>query len=121
MNKTQAMHIGITKNNSGNNLGVKWSEKIDILGIIYSYNMQYVNESFQKLVDKANAINKPWFLRELTLYGRILLVKSLIYSLFQYISQVYVILDRYVKIINNIAWKFINKRKKKFAIKRQVL
>ena len=121
MNKTLAMRIGITKNNSGNNLGVKWSEKIDILGIIYLYNMQYVNESFQKLVDKANAIIKPWFLRELTLYGRILLVKSLIYSLFQYISQVYVIPDRYVKIINNIVWKFINKGKKKFAIKRQVL
>ena len=72
-------------------------------------------------MDKANAIIKPWFLRELTLYGRILLVKSLIYSLFQYISQVYVIPDRYVKIINNIVWKFINKGKKKFAIKRQVL
>ena len=28
MNKTQAMRIGITKNNSGNNLGVKWSEKL---------------------------------------------------------------------------------------------
>ena len=58
-----------------------------------------VNENFDKLVNKAKNAIKPWFFNGLTIYGRILLMKSLICSLLQYVGQVHIIPAKHIKIL----------------------
>ena len=83
--------------------------------------MLHVNENFKKLVNKAETAIKPWLFRCLMVCGIILLLKSLICSLLPYFSQVYIIAANYIKLINYIIWKFVNKGKKRSVIKHTVL
>ena len=94
LNKTQG--IGIEKNVKFDGaecqeLGIIWSQKIEILGISFSYCADVINSNFERIIDKAKGTNKTWYSRSLTIYGRIPLVKLLINSLLQYIRQVFVI------------------------------
>ena len=98
VNKTQGMVIG-----SRAEIGVEqlppiyWDNKINILGIVYSYDIVNINSNFQSIVDKAKSNIKCWYGRHLTMYGKIVLIKSLVCSLLQYVGHVYVIPDVYIK------------------------
>ena len=94
--------------------------RIEILGIVYSYDLDSINSNFQKVVNKTNNNIKCWYSQHLTLYGHVLLVKSLICSLLQYIWQVYVFLDKFINKIEDIKWKFIRNGKKWGKIKRLI-
>ena len=95
--------------------------RIEILGIVYSYELDSINSNFQKEVDKASNNIKCWYSRHLTLYGRVFLVKSLICSLLQYIGQVYVFPDKYINKNEDIKWKFVWHGKNWGRIKRLML
>ena len=92
--------------------------KLEILVIIYSYYQDVININFDKLINKLSSNIKCWYSRSLTLYGRIVLFKSLVCSTLQYVGQVFVIPEQFLKVIENIIWKFIWKVKKRGKIKR---
>ena len=89
--------------------------------ISFSYCVNVINSNFEKIIDKAKGTIKTWYNRSLTIYSRILLVKLLINSLLQYVGQVFVIPSKVLQEIEQIAWKFVCKGKKRSKIKKLVL
>ena len=55
------------------------------------------------------------------MYGKIVLIKSLVCSLLQYVGHVYVIPDVYIKELESIVWTFLWNGKKKGRIKKLIL
>ena len=78
VNKTQIMAVGVKPELQPPNIVLL--SKIEILGIIYSYNQDVININLDKLINKICSNIKCWYSRSLTLYGRIVLVKSLVCS-----------------------------------------
>ena len=94
MNKTQGIGIGQNLKFDGaecQELGIIWNQKIEILGISFSYCANVINSNFERIINKAKGTIKTGHRKSLTIYGRILLVKLLINSILQYIGQVFVI------------------------------
>ena len=48
---------------------LKWNNKIEIIGIVYSHCDQIIETNFERIVDKAKANISCWYGRKLTLYG----------------------------------------------------
>ena len=80
--KTKAMWIGSAKNNKTKPLGFKpYQERIKSLGVNLSYNQDRNNNlNFFVKIHKMDTRLNMWQTRDLTLYGRTMLVKSLVIS-----------------------------------------
>ncbi len=107
-NKTEGFWLGSKKDSNFRPLGVKWSTVIKILGIFISYNKDVIiQKNFRdKLVKIENKLNM-WKKRYLTMYGKVLLLKSFALSQILYVSTVLHIPDSIVHDIDNIMFRFL--------------
>ena len=112
--KTEGLWIGANKGKNSQPLGISWPKNpIKILGIYMSYNEQENNKhNFEDKIKKCKQILNMWQTRNLTLIGRIQIIKTFIMSQFSYVTSVITIPDTYLKEINNLIFKFIWKNKK---------
>jgi len=116
--KTEAMWLGKYRNSKEKPLGIKWPENpLKILGVYCSYDIQECNKlNFETRIDKCKKVINEWKSRNLTMIGRIQILKTFIVSQFLYIVSATVMPERYVTTINNLIVNFVWKgRKAKLA------
>ena len=97
-NKTEGVWIGKLKNCKYKIAGINWTDKpIKSLGIYVGNN----NEETQKLnwenkIEKMNKLFCAWGKRNLSILGKILIIKSLILPLFTFLASVCLVPDIYI-------------------------
>ena len=96
--KTTVYRIGSLKNTAAKlytTKPIKWSdEDIDLLGVQISNTMHQNTNNFNKIIDTAEKLTQVWSLRNLTLTGRIMIINTLIASLFVYQMYVLPLMDK---------------------------
>ena len=122
IDKTEGLWIGANKNKHSEPLGISWSKHpVRILGIHMSYNEQENNKSnFEEKIEKCKRITNMWQTRNLTLLGRVQIIKTFIISQFSYVTSVITIPEKYLSEINRLIFKFVW-RNKKDKIKRDIM
>ena len=90
LDKTEILRIGKDGDSDiYNNLGLKSVQVVKILGVNISNNIMEVTENLYKTqLDKMNNILKLWQMRNITPYGKVVLIKSFAVSQFVYFMSV---------------------------------
>ena len=88
---------------------LKWSDKINVLGINISKEEELIKENFDPLITRAENVMNTWALRGLSLMGKITIINTLVASLFVYRLAVipkllYENIKSYNNIIKNLIW-----------------
>ena len=123
IDKTEGLWLGQSKNKNEQLFGISWSKKpIKLLGLYIGHNKKNLEISnFRHKIQKLKGVLNSWKSRNLSLIGKILIVKTLALSQFRHLAQVIQIPDYIVKEIQEIITKFIwggkqNKVKKNVMI-----
>ena len=125
--KTEGFWLGTNKLSNFKPLGIKWSSVIKILGIHISYDK---DEMIQRnFVDKILKIKKRlnmWRQRDLTIFGKILILKTFAISQILYVASVLHVPEPILKEIDSIIFDFLwngkaHKVKKKVVIQENEL
>ena len=112
--KTTVYRIGSLKNSNAKIYTTKelnWSDDdIPMLGVVIQNRIQQSNESFHQTINKMESVANMWYNRSLTLLGKILLINTLMSSLFVYKMSVLPLmsktqLNNIDTIINKFIWK----------------
>ena len=107
--KTEAMCLAEWKVKTDEPFGFKWpKEPINVLGVFFSYNQEGANKlNFgEKILNLEKTLN-TWQRRNLTLYGKINIVKTLGLSKLIYSASVLPVPDRSIQDINKLIFNFI--------------
>jgi hypothetical protein len=79
--KTEAMWLGKNRNNITTPLGIKWVKEVHSLGIFFSYDTDSViQKNFEDRAKDFKRILDMWLQRDLSLIGKITILKSLAFS-----------------------------------------
>ena len=107
--KSEGMWFGLNRHNTIKPLGINWSEKpVRVLGIYLSYNEILAHESnFEDKLVKIRQTLNMWRSRNLTLHGRIQIVKTFLISQFTYTSSAMLMPKLFIKKVNTLIWHFI--------------
>lgn len=122
-NKTVMYRIGSLRNSNAQlytQNDITWTNNpINVLGIDICDDDNIVNTNFQPVVQKTENVLKIWKSRKLNLIGKVLLINSLIGSLFVYKMMVLPIINaQVVDSFNKEARKFLwNNKRAKIALK----
>jgi hypothetical protein len=119
--KTEAMWIGKQTNNVNTPLGIKWVKQIRSLGIFFSYDSDYVMQ--KNFMDKAKDFKRildMWLQRNLSIIGKITILKSLAFSKIIYQCGILECPAKFIEHINDLAYKFLWNNKKD-KIKRKTI
>ena len=116
------MWIGSAKSNKTKPLGFQpYQEPIKSLGVNLSYNQDKNNIlNFFVKIHKMDTKLNMWQTRDLTLYGRTMLVKALGISKIVYVASMLSVPETVVKTVQDKIFKFLWKNKKD-KVKRAVL
>ena len=81
------MWIGSSRQNIAKPLGIKWpGEPIKALEVYYSYDPKLLHEkNFIEKLDSIKKLINIWSTRDLSIYGKVTVLKSLIIPKFVYI------------------------------------
>ena len=107
--KTEAMWLGEWKEKTDEPFGFKWpKEPINALGVSFSYNNANADRlNFgEKILSLEKTLN-TWKRRNLTLYGKINIVKTLGISKLIYSASVLPVPVHYIQEINKLTFDFI--------------
>ena len=111
--KSELMWLGSAKNNNEDLFGIKSKKKIKILGVFFSNATPAasIEENWEKRLEKVSRLTALWTKRNLSIAGKICVVKSLLLSQFTYIMQALVIPKEVLARLNTIIFRFIWKKK----------
>lgn len=116
IDKTEAMWIGSKCKCVKKPLNLSWKESnIKLLGVYLGYDTQeIINLNFDGKIEQVKTLLNIWRNRNLTINGRILISKSLCYSKFYYITNIFTLenIKCKTKVIENTLQNFIWKNKK---------
>jgi exonuclease III len=119
--KTEAMWIGKQINNVNTPLEIKWVKHIRSLGIFFSYDNDYVvQKNFMDRAKEFKRILDMWQQRNLSLIGKITILKSLAFSKIIYQCGILDSPPKFIEHINDLAYKFLWSNKKD-KIKRKTI
>ena len=107
--KTEGMWLGSWKNNRETPFGFRWPrDPIKALGIFFSYDSLAATElNFIEKIRNLEKTLNSWKRRNLTLLGKINIIKTLGLSKLIYNTSVLVIPEQLIKEINSIIFNFI--------------
>jgi len=111
VNKSPAMWLGSKRFSNEKPFDVEWPKKpIKALGVYFSYNeAEAEGMNYEPKLQKLKSILNVWKMRNLTLAGKILLIKTYALSQFIYLASVLPvsinIIQQIDKIISNFLWK----------------
>ena len=122
MKKTKAIWLGRWASNKNRPLSIKWFHTpVKILGIHFSYDDKGNNElNFNRKIRKLQTKLDIWSSRDLTLFGRTMILKSLGLSQLVYSASNLVVPPGTVDLVKSKAFRFLW-RNKKDKIKRSGL
>ena len=111
--KTEALWLGVNKNNRNKPLGIKWSdEPIKVLGVFIGNNYkQVLDVNFSSKIKKLKQHINTWKQRNLSLLGRILILKTFGVSQFVYLAGLLPFPTCKMKEINEIMYEYVWKGK----------
>ena len=117
--KTQVLRIGRDATSDPilcPDLGLKWVSKLKILGIFLSANPSEMEENLKDKIKEISDLLGKWTFRNMTVYGRIQIVKSLALSKVTHLIQVIpnpsqTLIFDLQRIINNFVWKGSQQKK----------
>ena len=120
--KTEAIWLGAFKNRADAPLGIKWSkEPVKLLGIYISSNQDLaVSYNFDKRIKKMKTMLNQWKQRDLTLIGKVLVIKSYAISQLLYIANLLPFPKHKYKEIEDILYEFVWNCKTK-KVKKNIL
>ena len=112
--KTKALWLGKWKNNRNKPLDLKWFHSpVKILGIFFSYYIKENNElNFDKKIQTLQTKLDMWSSRDLIMFGRAMLIKTLGISQLIYSASNLDALKGIVEIVRTKYFKFLWKNKK---------
>ena len=106
--KTEAMWIGKDINNVTTPLGIKWVKHVHSLGIFFSYDSDYVvQKNFDDRAKEFKRILDMWLQRDLSLIGKITILKSLAFSKVIYQCEVLTCPPTFIENMNDLAFSFV--------------
>ena len=107
--KTEGLWIGALKNNDSKPLGIKWpNEPIKALGVFFTYDKTLLYEkNFREKLASIKKLINIWSSRGLSLYGKVVIIKSLLLSKLMYISSLLPTPNYVIKEANQLLFKFL--------------
>ena len=106
--KTEAMWLGSLKNSKDNPLGLKWSNILKGLGVYFSYDKEKAEiANFKPKIRKLMHTFNFWKLRNLSMTGKILIMKSLGISQLTYLASVIEVPDWVYKEVVTLLFNFL--------------
>ena len=106
--KTEAMWLGAQKNNKTEPFGIKWTKSVKILGIHFSHDKTAREKcNFENIIPSITKIVNMWKQRKLTLFGKIIILKSLLVSKLVYKASVLSIPDHIINSVSHLLHKFL--------------
>ena len=106
--KTEGLWLGINKNTNFRPLGIKWQSCIKILGIHISYNKEIMLEkNFTEKIRQIKQCLNLWKQRDLTIYGKILLLKTFALSKILYPATVLCMPDPILNDLQSLSYIFL--------------
>jgi hypothetical protein len=106
--KCEGMWLGRLKNCGLKKFGIKWPESIRILGIHLSHNKALMKElNFEKRIDKIIKKLNFWKMRDLTLYGKTLIIKAYALSQILYVSALLPVPTDIVERVEQLVYEFL--------------
>ena len=109
INKTTAMYFGDSSHKGTMKFGIKFVNNIKILGVIFSNESASIDikENFDPKINKLERICSLWEKRNLTLIGKVTILKTFGISQFIYLMQSIGINEENLVKINKILFRFI--------------
>jgi len=107
--KSEGMWLGCWKNNTETPFGFRWPrDPMKALGIFFSYDTNKTNElNIAEKIGNLEKMLNSWKRRNLTLYGKINIVKTFGLSKLIYNASVLVIPENFIKEIEKLIFNFI--------------
>ena len=109
--KTGGIWVGKLKHSKDKIEGIKWYEKpIKTLGIYFGNNKEGCEKlNWENKIDKMNTLFFSWEKRNLTILGKIMIIKALVIPIFTFVASACVVPDKYRKEIEieSKCFKFI--------------
>ena len=107
--KSEALWLGKDRNNNSKPLDILWPDKpIKVLGIYLSYDPRECEErNVKDKLDKVKKIMNTWKQRNLSLLGKIQIVKSYLVSTFQYFISMSQVSKNFEQELNKLLFSFI--------------
>ena len=110
--KSEAMWLGRWRANTATPFGLKWVNKMRILGVHFSNGLLSVeNDNWKHILDKMETVLNLWSQRDLSFLGRAMIVNVLGASRFWHVAKVLPPPGWVVQRYNKIVWPFIWKGK----------
>jgi hypothetical protein len=108
-NKTGVIWVGILKHSKDKIEGTKWSEKpIKALGVYFGNNKEECEKlNWENKINKMNTLFFSWGKRNLTILGKIMIIKALVIPIFTCVASACAVPDKYKKEIEGKCVKFI--------------
>ena len=108
-NKTGGIWVGKLKHSKDKIEGIKWYEKpIKTLGVYFGNNKEECEKlNWENKIDKMNTLFFSWRKRNLTILGKIMIIKALVIPIFTFVASACVVPDKYRKEIESKCFKFI--------------
>ena len=121
--KTQVMRIGRSASSDPvlcSDLGLKWVPKLKILGIFLTAKPADMMDNLREKIEDIEKLLARWTFRNLTVYGRIIVVKALALSKITHLIQVIpnpdpILIQKLQQTINKFIWK--GNAQKKYVVK----
>ena len=106
--KTEALWLGKEKFSKEKPFGIKWSKSIKILGIHFSHDKKCMETlNFKDIPTSIARITNLWKQRTLTLFGKIIIIKSLLLSKFTYKAALLSVPGHITKEISKLVFRFL--------------
>ena len=113
VSKCEAMWIGSFKNRQDYYYDFNWKSKIKILGVYFSNSTpaSKIEENYTSRIANIKRLIANWEKRDLSIMGKILIVKTYLLSQLVYFMQAFIIPEKTLIEINRLLFRFIWKKK----------
>ena len=107
--KTEAFQLGVVSNNIDSKYGLRWgSKKIKVTGVTVGKNMKLLTTALieEKVLKVRNLLNM-WKARNLTIKGKITLLRSKVVPVFLYVATIVYVPENIIKQVDDLFFDFI--------------
>ena len=107
--KSKAMWLGNRKNSEDTFYGFNWEKRIKILGIYFENDKSAssIEENWLERLEKIKRIIHSWERRNLSIMGKICIIKTFLISQLVYVMQALILPDKFLTEVNRIFFRFL--------------